>query len=83
MRAMGTEELYTKQPVIVKHGEDHAGSTATFFGRWVTARGLVGPWSLPAHFTICAAQSSAPENALRSMRVPELEMRRRSDRKAA
>jgi hypothetical protein len=39
--------LYTKQPVIVEHDATSNGKTATYFARWVTRRGLLGPWSLP------------------------------------
>lgn len=44
--------LYTKQPITVEHEPEHAGRTATFFGRWITRKGLVGPWSLPEAMTI-------------------------------
>lgn len=44
--------LYTKQPVLIEHDPMNAGKTATFFGRWVTRKGLVGPWSLPESMTI-------------------------------
>jgi hypothetical protein len=30
----------------------HQGKTATYFGRWVTQRGLAGPWSAPVSMTI-------------------------------
>jgi len=44
--------LYTKQPITIEHDPEHAGQVATFFGRWVTRKGLVGPWSLPEAMTI-------------------------------
>lgn len=50
--------LYTRQPFQVKHDLKNAGLTATYFGRWVTARGLTGPWSLPKRMTICAGGSA-------------------------
>lgn len=44
--------LFTKQPVMVEQDPLDAGKTATYFGRWVTRTGLVGPWSLPIAMTI-------------------------------
>lgn len=44
--------LFTKQPVSVNQNPVDAGKTATYFGRWVTRKGLVGPWSLPVAMTI-------------------------------
>lgn len=44
--------LYTKQPILVTSEPESVGMTATYFGRWVTARGLFGPWSLPVAMTI-------------------------------
>jgi hypothetical protein len=44
--------LFTKQPVIVEQDPADASKTATYFGRWVTRTGLVGPWSLPVAMTI-------------------------------
>lgn len=39
---------YGTQPIRVQHKQEHSGLTATYFGRWMTQRGLLGPWSLPA-----------------------------------
>jgi len=44
--------LFGKQPIHVSQDQANTGLTATYFGRWVTARGLVGPWSLPVAMTI-------------------------------
>lgn len=44
--------IYTRCPIIVEHEVKDAGKTASYFGRWVTKRGLMGPWSLPAHMMI-------------------------------
>lgn len=76
-------DLFTKQPILFKHDEMDAGKIATFFGRWVTGRGLVGPWSLPTHFTICAGGSSIPKELRDQMRVPEMDAMEKKRRKAA
>ncbi len=39
--------IYTTCPITVHHENENAGKTASYFGRWVTMRGLMGPWSLP------------------------------------
>jgi len=44
--------LFTKQPVMVPQDPADVGKTATYFGRWVTRKGLFGPWSLPISMTI-------------------------------
>lgn len=36
---------YSRQPFTVTYTSDDAGKAATYWGRWVTAKGLVGPWS--------------------------------------
>ncbi len=46
---------YTRQPIRVQFDTADAGKTATYFGRWVTARGLAGPFSLPRSMTIVGA----------------------------
>lgn len=43
---------FTTQPFEVAYDAEQAGQTATYFGRWVTARGLEGPWSLPVSMMI-------------------------------
>lgn len=37
--------LYTKSPLAVNFISADVGKTAWYYGRWVTRRGLVGPWS--------------------------------------
>jgi hypothetical protein len=37
----------------------HAGKMATYFGRWVTQRGLAGPWSAPVSMIIVGAGPDA------------------------
>jgi len=45
--------LVTKQPYVsVFTDPADAGDKATFFARWVTRRGLAGPWSAPVSATI-------------------------------
>ena len=45
---------FTRNPIGVALDPEDRGKVATYFGRWVTAKGLVGPWSPPAHLTIAA-----------------------------
>jgi hypothetical protein len=42
----------TRHVFTVRHAPRDAGRTATYFARWVTKRGLAGPWSLPLSLTI-------------------------------
>jgi hypothetical protein len=42
----------TKNPFAVNFLEADIGKMATFWGRWVTRTGLVGPWSLPVSMAI-------------------------------
>ena len=52
---------YTRQPFHVDFdAAKHAGKTATYFGRWLTAKGLLGPWSLPISMTISAGGAAGP-----------------------
>lgn len=53
---------FTKNPVLVDLDAADAGKVATYFGRWVTRTGLMGPWSLPQSMTIAfgGAAESAP-----------------------
>lgn len=44
--------LFTQQPFQIEYEAENAGKVATYFGRWVTRRGLTGPWSLPVSMTI-------------------------------
>lgn len=39
--------MYTKNPINYEFTPDQANQTASYFARWRTQRGLVGPWSLP------------------------------------
>lgn len=43
---------FTKQPFQVAFEPENAGKTATYFARWQTRTGLVGPWSLPVAMQI-------------------------------
>lgn len=45
----------TKSPFLVEWGPGDAGKIATYAARWVTRRGLMGPWSSLSNFTIVAA----------------------------
>ncbi|HWL92304.1 MAG TPA: hypothetical protein VNT79_02115 [Phycisphaerae bacterium] len=45
-------KVATVNPVGVQYAHDDNGKTATLFAKWVTRRGLEGPWSAPASFTI-------------------------------
>lgn len=42
----------TKSPLSVTLNGADAGKVATYFARWITQRGLVGPWSSPVSLTI-------------------------------
>jgi hypothetical protein len=64
-RAVGTEPttlesaasfygVFTKNPVGVAFGETDDGKVATYFARWQSRRGDVGPWSLPVSMRIAA-----------------------------
>lgn len=44
----------TKSPLLVTWDEAQKGKTAYYAARWVTRRGLVGPWSPIITFTIAA-----------------------------
>jgi hypothetical protein len=46
--------MFTTNPVRIDSSPDDAGKTATYFARWVTRRGLIGPWSNGTSFTIAA-----------------------------
>jgi hypothetical protein len=45
---------FTKNPIAVEFGEADDGKIATFYGRWASARGETGPWSLPISMRIAA-----------------------------
>lgn len=44
--------LVTKSPFLVPQDPANAGKIATYFARWVTRTGLVGPWSSGVTLTI-------------------------------
>ena len=45
---------FTKNPIGVQFAAEEDGKVATYFGRWVTRKGLIGPWSLPISMRIAA-----------------------------
>jgi hypothetical protein len=45
---------FTKNPVAVGFAPDDDGKVATYFARWISRRGEVGPWSLPVSMRIAA-----------------------------
>jgi len=45
---------FTKNPIGVGFSETDDGKMATYFARWASLRGEVGPWSLPVSMRIAA-----------------------------
>lgn len=45
---------FTRNPVDVMFDDADDGKIATYYGRWATAKGEVGPWSVPVSFRIAA-----------------------------
>ena len=45
---------FTRNPIAVSFDEGDDGKCATYYARWVSARGEHGPWSLPATMRIAA-----------------------------
>jgi hypothetical protein len=45
---------FTKNPIVVPFAEADDGKIATYYGRWASVRGEVGPWSLPVSMRIAA-----------------------------
>jgi hypothetical protein len=45
---------FTKNPVAVGFAGTDDGKMATYFARWASPRGDVGPWSLPVSMRIAA-----------------------------
>lgn len=43
---------FTKNPILNQLDPSAANMIATYFARWQTARGLIGPWSLPVAMTV-------------------------------
>ena len=52
--AAGFRGAYTKNPVSVPFDAADDGKVATYFARWATRTGEVGPWSLPVSMRIAA-----------------------------
>lgn len=46
--------LITRSPFAIEQDPADVGQTAHYYGRWITARGLTGPWSALASMTIAA-----------------------------
>lgn len=44
-RDAGRHHTATRHVFSVSFGAQDTGQTATYFGRWITQRGLAGPWS--------------------------------------
>lgn len=47
-------ERFTRNPVVIEFEKCDDGKVATYYGRWVGARGETGPWSIPQSFRIAA-----------------------------
>lgn len=45
---------FTRNPIAVEFAHADDGKTATYFSRWASVRGEVGPWSLPVSMRIAA-----------------------------
>ena len=45
---------FTRTPARVAYASADGGRTATYFGRWVTLRGELGPWSQGASLRVAA-----------------------------
>jgi hypothetical protein len=43
-----------RQPIRINWPHDLTGKTVTYFGRWMTKKGLKGPWSLPVFMTVAS-----------------------------
>lgn len=43
---------YTRNPILYEFDSQDANKIATYFARWRTQKGLVGPWSLPVAMTV-------------------------------
>lgn len=44
--------LFSRWPFQINQDPAHVGQTAYYYGRWITARGLTGPWSAVATMTV-------------------------------
>jgi hypothetical protein len=45
---------FTRNPIEVEFEPEDDGKIATYYGRWASVRGEVGPWSLPVSMRIAA-----------------------------
>jgi len=45
---------FTRNPIAVEFDEGDNGKFATYYARWASVRGEVGPWSLPVSMAIAA-----------------------------
>jgi hypothetical protein len=45
---------FTRNPIGVLFDDESDGKVATYFARWSTIRGEVGPWSVPVAMRIAA-----------------------------
>jgi len=66
--------IYTTCPITVHHEMANAGKTASYFGRWVTKRGLMGPWSLPIWMQIAFGGGRADEQVKQPKQAEPLKM---------
>jgi hypothetical protein len=48
---------FTRQPLEVTFSPADQGQVATYFARWATRTGAVGPWSLPVHMTVAGGST--------------------------
>jgi hypothetical protein len=62
--------VFTRQPVVVSFDPSEQGRVATYFGRWATRTGLLGPWSLPVHMTIAGGDSEGETPAQQLASAP-------------
>lgn len=46
--------MYTRNPIAVEFSEPDDGKIATYYARWMSAKGETGPWSLPISMRIAA-----------------------------
>lgn len=46
--------MHTRNPVAVEFSEPDDGKVATYYARWINAKGEHGPWSLPVSMRIAA-----------------------------
>lgn len=68
---------FTKQPLFIEHDPKDNCRMATYFGRWSTATGLVGPWSLPVSMGITSkgGGDAAQDGATSSSSTPVVQRR--------